>query len=271
MKHIVFLLVATFFAFNLSAQTDTSSSQPSDENPLFQTTGANVIGAGKIELNGALDYYYFSKDYPEDNPYHLRIDRFGANLGARFGIGHRAELSVSLAGSTAASEQNLTRHNFFSSGTLTPSVGARLLLFGGRKWIPMVTFHTQISFPMSFFPKYFKSSFQYAVQPLIALQFRNRIGQKWALDYSLGYMWGQSVPASHLLGALRYSIFARCLITDRFMLGFGIENSGAKIEALWQLKPDLQLKAQSSFSAAFGGGMQSFESYSLIGINWMIK
>lgn len=103
MKHIVFLLVATFFAFNLSAQTDTSSSQPSDENPLFQTTGANVIGAGKIELNGALDYYYFSKDYPEDNPYHLRIDRFGANLGARFGIGHRAELSVSLTGSTAAS------------------------------------------------------------------------------------------------------------------------------------------------------------------------
>lgn len=55
------------------------------------------------------------------------------------------------------------------------------------------------------------------------------------------------------------------------MLGFGIENSGAKIEALWQLKPDLQLKAQSSFSAAFGGGMQHFESYSLIGINWMIK
>lgn len=266
MKQVVFLLVATFFAFNLSAQTDTSSSQPSDENPLFQTTGANVIGAGKIELNGALDYYYFSKDYPEDNPYHLRSDLIGANLGVRFGIGHRAEFNISLAGNTSANEYNLTRNKFFSSGIFTPSVGARLLLFGGKKWVPMVTFHTQVYFPMSF-----GSNFQYDVQPLIALQFRNRIGQKWALDYSLGYMWGKSVIASHLLGALRYSIFARCLITDRFMLGFGIENSGAKIEALWQLKPDLQLKAQSSFSAAFGGGMEHFESYSLIGINWMIK
>lgn len=266
MKHIVFLLVATFFAFNLSAQTDTSSSQPSDENPLFQTTGANVIGAGKIEMNGALDYFYFNKEYHQTNPYHLRSDLIGANLGVRFGIGHRAEFNISLAGNTSANEYNLTRNEFFSSGIFTPSVGARLLLFGGRKWVPMVTFHTQVYFPM-----YFGRSFQYDVQPLIALQFRNRIGERWALDYSLGYMWGQSVPASHLLGALRYSIFARCLITDRFMLGFGIENSGAKIEALWQLKPDLQLKAQSSFSAAFGGGMQSFESYSLIGINWMIK
>lgn len=270
MKHIVLLLVATLLTLNISAQNETDSAQPSDENPLFQTTGANVIGAGKIEMNGSLDYFYFNKDYPQSNPYHLRTDQIGANLGFRFGIGHRAEFNISLDGSTAASEYNLSRNEFFSSGVFTPSVGARLLLFGGRKWIPMVTFHTQVHFPM-----YFDSSYgtrpQYDVQPLIALQFRNRIGQRWALDYSLGYMWGKSVPAYHLLGALRYSLFARCLITDRFMLGFGIENSGAKIEALWQLKPNLQLKAQSSFSAAFGGGMQHFESYSLIGINWMIK
>ncbi|MBO4751862.1 MAG: hypothetical protein J5526_03815 [Bacteroidales bacterium] len=270
MKHIVSLLVATLLTLNLSAQNTTESAQPSDENPLFQTTGANVIGAGKIEMSGSLDYFYFNKDYPQSNPYHLRSDIIGANLGFRFGVGHRAEFNISMAGSTSASEYNLSRNEFFSSGTFTPSVGARLLLFGGRRWIPTVTFHTQVYFPMSF-GSTFGSSFQYDVQPLIALQFRNRIGQRWALDYSLGYMWGQSVPAYHLLGALRYSLFARCLITDRFMLGFGIENSGAKIEALWQLKPNLQLKAQSSFSAAFGGGMEHIESYSLIGINWMIK
>lgn len=270
MKQVVSLLVAILFTLNLSAQNETESAQATDENTLFQTTGANVIGAGKIEMNGALDYFYFNKEYHQTNPYHLRSDLIGANLGVRFGIGHRAEFNISLAGNTSANEYNLTRNEFFSSGIFTPSVGARLLLFGGRKWVPMVTFHTQVYFPMSF-----GSNFQYDVQPLIALQFRNRIGERWALDYSLGYMWGKMwgklVPAYHLLGALRYSIFARCLITDRFMLGFGIENSGAKIEALWQLKPDLQLKAQSSFSAAFGGGMEHFESYSLIGINWMIK
>ena len=62
MKHLVLLLVATLLTLNLSAQNTTDSAQPSDENPLFQTTGANVIGAGKIEMNGSLDYFYFNKD-----------------------------------------------------------------------------------------------------------------------------------------------------------------------------------------------------------------
>ena len=64
---------------------------------------------------------------------------------------------------------------------------------------------------------------------------------------------------------------ARWLATDRLMISAGMENVGGVAEALWQVTPALQLKAQGGLSAGLGFRSGMYEARALVGMNWMIR
>lgn len=112
---------------------------------------------------------------------------------------------------------------------------------------------------------------------MMSLQFRNMIGNRWAIDYSLGVWWHQMTD---IYGVNRaewepeFTIFGRWLATDRLMLGVGYrhewELNRSAMEVTWQATPKLQLKAEASFSMGMNAVTQGeLDIHALVGINWM--
>ena len=174
-------LLAAMLVMSLFALLGAATAHAQDENPLVATTGPNVLGQGKIQWNSQLEYmhYEWTSFGPLAND--LTNNSLGVGTSLRFGVGSRAELTLDLAGNYS----NLTGDSLRNTCWLTPSVGARLLLFDGRGWLPQVAFFTHVSVPVG--QNAYSDKWDSYVQPEIGLQFRNRLGQRWLLDYSLGY------------------------------------------------------------------------------------
>ena len=111
-------------------------------NPLVATTGPNVLGAGRIEWNSSLDFYHSSSTFNE-NDYSI-ANSYGATTGLRFGIGNRAELTFDVSGNYSFLETNLIDGHHTSTNGAGASVGAKLLLSDGRRWLPQVAFFTHV-------------------------------------------------------------------------------------------------------------------------------
>ena len=119
-------------------------------NPLISTTGPNVLGSGHIQWNTALKWDHFKTAFQEDI--------YGSNTDLRFGIGSRAELTLGVKAyhddfnSYQGNSYDYIigtviddRHLFDNNTGIAPSVGARLLLYEGKAWLPKVTFYTSVA------------------------------------------------------------------------------------------------------------------------------
>ncbi len=119
-------------------------------NSLISTTGPNVLGAGHIQWNTSLKWDHFKTAFREDI--------YGANTDLRFGIGSRAELTLGVKAyhdgfnSYQGNSYDYIigtviddRHLFDDNTGIAPSVGARLLLYEGKAWLPKVTFYTSVA------------------------------------------------------------------------------------------------------------------------------
>lgn len=252
-------------------------------NPLVSTTGPNVLGSGHIQWNSTLQWDYRQDSYR--NYYH-KYNGLGANTDFRFGIGNRAELTLGVEayhynyktnwnGSFDAYEINsygLTPDNL----SIAPSVGARLLLYEGKGWLPKVTFNTSVALAIVRGRTW--AADETLVQPTIGLAFRNDLGKGWMLDYALDFTWNRHYPIQNYPPAT-FSLFARWLATDRLLLGAGFSTAtwtepfmGA-LEVRYLASPDLQLTLQGGVSGGSGLGIwgSNFQSHALAGVNWMLK
>lgn len=149
----------------------------------------------------------------------------------------------------------------------SPRVGVRMELFGGRGVLPQVTFVTELSVNKA------KGYDYWCLQPLLGLQFRNRIGRYWMLDYSLGYSWNR-LPYYYVdygNPSFLYSLFARWLPTDRLMLGVGVENSAVQLEARWQATPELQLSLQGNYRVGYDLFEGVYSSDVKVGLHWLLR
>lgn len=239
-----------------------------DTTPLVATTGPNVLGQGRIQWNSQFEYMHWAwKGMLGSKSGH----NLGTATGLRFGIGNRAELTLDLAGSYS------TTNDLFG---FTPAVGAKLQLFDGRGWLPQTAFFTHISAPSSqdAYSREWRPSY---LQPEIGLQFRNRVGGRFLIDYSLGYMWNLYSSSNSIdpVNQLQYSLAGRWLATDCLMLGLGISNrnifheTAADMELRYQASPSLQLSLSASVQAgASDYGLDATdEIHALAGISWMLK
>lgn len=256
-------------------------------NPLLSTTGANVLGEGHIQWNSSLQWNHIKNHYSN---YTRQFDGIGINTGFRFGIGNRAELTLGVeafhynyktnwegTGYNSADMADMEGRGLAPDNiSVAPSVGARLLLFEGREWLPKVTFNTAVALATVHGRQW--AADETLVQPTIGLAFRNDLGKGWMLDYAVDFTWNRHFPIQNFPVA-SCSIFAHWLATDRLMLGAGFNTAtwtkpfmGA-FEVRYLATHDLQLTLQGGVSSGESLGVWngSAQVNALAGISWMIK
>lgn len=264
-----FLAVA-FFGVMICAAYSAAHAQNDTVSPLFSTTGPNVMGAKHIQWNSAVDYYHFN--VKNTHGFDANLHCVGLSTGLRFGIGSHAELTLNVRGTYNTWDTVFLRN---TTGVY-PSVGAKLLLFEGKGILPQTSFYTHVGYGA--YQNAYVDRWDQTIQPEIGFQFRNRIGQRWVIDYELGYGWDRySVNAYDFNTGLLFSLYGRWLATDRLMLSVGGSNINSpgrpvgSFEACWQARPDLQLTLQAGVSGSKGFIGSDTQFNTLVGVNWMIK
>ena len=250
-------------------------------NPLVSTTGPNVLGSGHIQWNTSLMWDH-TRNFNINGT--VGFDGVGARTGFRFGIGNRAELTLgveashsvfnkrerSMAGSVISVNELISPTNM----KIAPSVGARLLLFEGRGWLPMVTFNTSIAMAAT---KGYKYESDTVIQPTIGLEFRNDLGKGWMLDYAVDFTWNRNSPRQNF-PATTLSVFARWLATERLLIGAGFKtpNWTEPFKGLFEVRylatPNLQLTLQGGLSNGNSlGSYWAMETHVVAGVSWMLR
>ena len=250
-------------------------------NPLVSTTGPNVLGSGHIQWNTSLMWDH-TRNFNINGT--VGFDGVGARTGFRFGIGNRAELTLgveashsvfnkrerSMAGSVISVNDLISPTNM----KIAPSVGARLLLFEGRGWLPMVTFNTSIAMAAT---KGYKYESDTVIQPTIGLEFRNDLGKGWMLDYAVDFTWNRNSPRQNF-PATTLSVFARWLATERLLIGAGFKtpNWTEPFKGLFEVRylatPNLQLTLQGGLSNGNSlGSYWAMETHVVAGVSWMLR
>lgn len=263
-------LFSAILFFGLMATVGIAAAHAQDTNILISTTGPNVLGQGHIQWNSSLEYYHYG--YNGAN-LHFNSHSFGIATGLRFGIGSRAELTLDLAGAY----NTFDTANFHNTTGITPAVGAKLLLFDGRGLLPRTSFFTNVAAPVG--QNAYNDKWYSLVQPEIGLQFRNRLGKWFLLDYSLGYAWNRySVAEIDITNQVQYSLHLHWMHSDRQMSSIGISNRNSihchtvDLETRRLLTDDLQLTVAASYAAGYGLGVGYADRiHGLVGISWMIK
>ena len=250
-------------------------------NPLVSTTGPNVLGSGHIQWNTSLMWDHM-RNFNINGT--VGFDGVGARTGFRFGIGNRAELTLGVE----ASHYSITERERSMVGSvisvndlisptnmkIAPSVGARLLLFEGKGWLPKVTFNTSIAMAAT---KGYKYESDTVIQPTIGLEFRNDLGKGWMLDYAVDFTWNRNSPRQNF-PASTLSVFARWLATERLLIGAGFKtpNWTEPFKGLFEVRylatPNLQLTLQGGLSTGNSlGSYWAMETHVVAGVSWMLR
>ena len=250
-------------------------------NPLVSTTGPNVLGSGHIQWNTSLMWDHMRSFNINGT---VGFDGVGARTGFRFGIGNRAELTLGVEASHSVFNKmersmavSVISVNDLISPTnmkIAPSVGARLLLFEGKGWLPKVTFNTSIAMAAT---KGYKYESDTVVQPTIGLEFRNDLGKGWMLDYAVDFTWNRNSPRQNF-PATTLSVFARWLATERLLIGAGFKtpNWTEPFKGLFEVRylatPNLQLTLQGGLSNGNSlGSYWAMETHVVAGVSWMLR
>ena len=265
------LLAIAYFVLMLVVSTVAAHAQGDSlaTSPLLRTTGPNVLGAGHLMWSGDINAYYLHNKAVETSTSNYTLT--GANTGLRWGIGNRAELTLGFSVLHAAGTflgDTIPAGNL----TLTPSIGARLQLYEGKGWVPMVTFFSDLTLPIRK-NQIVDSYSETLVEPVIGLQLRSRLGEHFYLDGSIGYAWNRHAPyARGIDEPLRYSLYLHWLTNERHMVSIGWENHLGHLESTWQVRDNFQLKAQLNIAAGVAqGGTGVFQIHGLVGFNWMLR
>lgn len=263
------LLAIVFFA--LMAFAATATAQNDTVNPLVATTGPNVLGAGHIQWNNSLEYLH---DENNLGAYKYNSHSFGFATGFRFGIGSRAELTLNLSGQY----NTFDNVHFHNTTGVAPSVGAKLLLYEGTRWLPQTSFYTSVS--NYFYQNAFNEKWSTLVQPQIGFLFRNHLGKKWMIDYSLGYSWNRYSTDDYIdfASQIDYSLYLRQITTKGTMFSIGISNKNSArafagdIEVRHQFNDNLQTYLQIALAAGHGSNAGIADRlHGLLGLSWMLK
>ena len=268
-------LALAFFGIMTLVGISTAHAQNDTLNPLFSTTGPNVLGEGRIQWNSSLDFYHSSLTFNE-NDYSISSS-YGATTGLRFGIGNRAELTFDVSGNYSFVESSLIDGLHTNTNGARASVGAKLLLSDGRRWLPQVAFFTHVGVNNEQYA-FNRSVRVNKLQPQIGFMFRNQLGRRWAIDYSLGYAWSaSSEPGIDFANQIEYSLFARWLALDRLSFGVGVSNVNSArrmiggFEVRYQPSDNIQLSLQSGSILGLGDGVSDSQAHALLGLHWTLR
>ena len=263
---VVAFFVAMFFVASMASHAQDTSLTSST---LVTTTGANVLGSGKLMLSGDLNAYRLHSvlDGADFNNYSV----LGASAGLRWGIGSKAELTLGVSAEHA--HGRVFDSLSFAPNHLNrvPSLGARMILLGGEGGKNILTFFTEVTLPLRRGHPFVEDEGLLA-EPIIGLQYRHRFSDHWYFDAAAAYAWNRHAPYVRLTDRpFRLTLFARWLPNERWMFSAGLDNLQGRLEALWQTGSNLQLKAQVCVDGGTGTDYSTTSIYGLVGFNWMIR
>ena len=278
------ILAGTFFAVITIVSISVAHAQVNNENPILATSGPNVLEKGGKLWHNELSYEYLDLGALETTE-----SIYGFSSFFRIGLGLNTELDFSLAAGhiEATNASSIKTH----SEMLVPSVGVKVGLYEGKGVLPQVAFRTDVALPIALYFGENSDARFWRPQPTVGLEFRNRIGSRFTIDYSLGYSWHSYGYATWDDG-LRYSLAFNALITDRLALGvaFGkgnfhaindgggsisntatILSNKADITLVYQATPKVQLSLRGNLQV--GGALDDFGQYSATaemtgGVSW---
>lgn len=278
------ILAGTFFAVITIVSISVAHAQVNNENPILATSGPNVLEKGGKLWHNELSYEYLDLGALETTE-----SIYGFSSIFRIGLGLNTELDFSLAAGhiEATNASSIKTH----SEMLVPSVGVKVGLYEGKGVLPQVAFRTDVALPIALYFGENSDARFWRPQPTVGLEFRNRIGSRFTIDYSLGYSWHSYGYATWDDG-LRYSLAFNALITDRLALGvaFGkgnfhaindgggsisntatILSNKADITLVYQATPKVQLSLRGNLQV--GGALDDFGQYSATaemtgGVSW---
>ena len=264
MKRIItrILIIASCTALlPLQAQNDTV-------NPLWSTTGPSIINNGALQWDNSANWIHSNLNKSvgvtrSNYTYGKSILRLGIGSKSELTLGYETgQLAYHYVDSYSDSTDSQGEHDS-TMWSLSPQVGMRMSLCDGEGWRPQITFNTHIAYT-------FRNWSDNIVEPSIGLEFRNRIGQRWAIDYSLGYTWNK-YQYGEVNNTLTWSWFIRWQATEKFMLGLGMERYASKFSALYQWNDCLQLSLVGRLQGGWAP-VSSTSSYDLsLGFSWRIK
>ena len=146
-----------------------------------------------------------------------------------------------------------------------------------RRWLPQVAFFTHVGVNNEQYA-FNRSVRVNRLQPQIGFMFRNQLGHRWAIDYSLGYAWSaSSEPGIDFANQIEYSLFARWLAFDRLSFGVGVSNVNSArrmiggFEVRYQPSDNIQLSLQSGSDLGLGDGVSDSQAHALLGIHWTLR
>ncbi|MBO7489960.1 MAG: hypothetical protein J6T88_06755 [Bacteroidales bacterium] len=259
-----FVALGFFATLSAHAQNDSSAT-----SPLIATTGANVLGSGQLMLSGDLNAYRLHSVWDGDDFNNYNV--LGVNTGLRWGIGSKAELTIGVSAEHAHGRVFDTLSFAPNHLNIVPSIGARIMLLGSEESKNKLTFFTEVTLPIRRGHPYVEDEGMLA-EPIIGLQYRHRFSDHWYFDASVAYAWNRHAPYVRLTDRpFRLTLFARWLPNERWMFSAGLDNGQGRLEALWQMGDRLQMKAQVCVDGGKGSNYSAFNTYGLIGFNWMIR
>ena len=133
----------------------------------------------------------------------------------------------------------------------------------------MIAYNTSVEFPLLHNQSIEDGLLEreFIVRPTIGLHFRNRLGSRWLLDYSLDLSWVYATGLPSVIPTLQ----ARWLATDCLMLGGGIDEDGWNLSCLYQVSPDLQLSLKGCYSLISEATRGIGDMHAFVGLNWMLR
>lgn len=276
------LITVSLGSSTMQAQTDAS-----DSNSLWRLTGPNVLPARTLQWNNSFEWSFGNLE-----TLNVRDNQLTGSTGLRYGIAGRADLNLAFEGGWVH-EYNADNGTTFNTHMLAAVVGAKIGLFEGRNALPQVAFRTDIAFPFRLYGDESIYTLQ-KIQPSVELDFRNRIGRRWSVDYTVGYAWHEYGYDTFDDG-IYYSLSANFMATERLLLGLsfsrqkvrglagsdfhltdtqGLRNHLVNLTALFQATPRLQLSLQGNMQAG-GASYDPLNSIRVatelrLGLHWLI-
>ena len=290
---VLFVAMTTMGVVSTQAQVNLLDPiQSPDTNLLLSTTGPNTVGKGHLQLSGKATWFGYSQDrevYPAIDKNanssatiaHDHHQELGGGIGLRYGLGNRFELFARVAGVYERSHFEFSNDIYSDTSQIyTPSLGLKMMLNeGGCGWVPQMSVFALIDLSVAKHGNRW-DVLENGAAPVLGLQCRNRLSNRWTLDYGVSYRFNKDnrigtgrnvVYALQRDKPFQFDIMARWLATDRLMVSAGMENVGGVVEVMWQATPNLQLKAQGGIAAGVGFRTGMLETNALLGVNWMLR
>lgn len=274
MKKTFMAILAMATAITM-AQAQVNITVDRDTNHLFATTGPNTVGAGHLQLGFTAGYLWqrSASDLTASPTTRYSSSTLGGTATLRYGLGEHIELSANFGMSSIsahyASTINIATPTIDTTGTTyNLGVGFRIKMLQSHTWwMPTVTLGLGGFMPIVLGTDSASVTHIFGT----AMQMRNHIGKRWAIDYSIGFSLGDGQHPHYI--AWHYGVTARYLATESLMLGVGLNDGSTQLEASWQATPTLQLNIKGGVSGGLGilSGVGSIKGSATLGVSWMLK